>query len=69
MGISTKIFQEAFSKLNTPVVVFIVEKPIFNKASIYWYEHNGFEFSAIFDGEYKGESFKFLIYVNWNGAI
>ena len=68
MGIGTKIFQEAFSKLNTPVVVFIVEKPIFNKASIYWHEYNGFILEAISDGDYKGKFFKFLIYINWNNT-
>jgi ribosomal protein S18 acetylase RimI-like enzyme len=65
-GIGTVIFQEALSKLKTPVVAFIVEKPLFNKASIYWHEHNGFEFSAISDGEYKGKSFKFRIFIHWN---
>ncbi|MHA2391959.1 MAG: hypothetical protein ACXAEX_08305 [Promethearchaeota archaeon] len=36
--------------LDNPVVAFIVEKPIFNKASVYWHKHNGFEFSAISGG-------------------
>ena len=65
-GVGTAIFQEALSKLNTPVVAFIVEKPIFNKASIYWHEHNGFEFSAISDGKYKEKDFKFQIFIHWN---
>ena len=60
-GIGTVIFQEALSKLDAPVVAFIVEKPIFNKASVYWHEHNGFTLQAISDGEYKQQSFKFLI--------
>ena len=64
--VGTTIFQEALLKLNTPVVAFIVEKPIFNKASIYWHEYNGFEFSAISDGEYKGKAFKFQIFIHWN---
>ena len=67
-GVGTVIFQEALLKLDVPVVAFIVEKPIFNKASVYWHEHNGFTLEAISDGEYKGKSFKFLIYVNWNST-
>ncbi len=67
-GIGTRIFKKALGDLNTPIVAFIVEKPIFNKASVYWHEHNGFKREAISDGEYKGESFKFLIYINWNNT-
>jgi len=65
-GVGTVIFQEALLKLDAPVVAFIVEKPIFNKASVHWHEHNGFKLEAISDGDYKGKSFKFLIYINWN---
>jgi len=65
-GVGTAIFQKALLKLKTPVVAFIVEKPLFNKASVYWHEHNGFAFSAISDGEYKGKAFKFQIFVHWN---
>jgi ribosomal protein S18 acetylase RimI-like enzyme len=65
-GIGTAIFQKALAKVNTPIVAFIVEKPIFNKASVYWHEHNGFEFSAISDGEYKEKDFKFQIFIHWN---
>jgi ribosomal protein S18 acetylase RimI-like enzyme len=66
MGIGTTIFQKALMNLDNPVVAFIVEKPIFNKASVYWHEHNGFEFSAISGGEYKGKEFKFQIFIHWN---
>ncbi|MHA2123549.1 MAG: hypothetical protein ACW990_20315, partial [Promethearchaeota archaeon] len=65
-GIGTAIFQKALLKINTPVVAFIVEKPLFNKASVFWHENNGFEFSAISDGEYKGKDFKFQILIHWN---
>jgi len=65
-GVGTVIFQKALLKLDTPIVAFIVEKPIFNKASVYWHEHNGFILEAISGGDYKGKSFKFLIYINWN---
>ena len=67
-GVGSVIFQEALLKLDAPVVAFIVERPIFNKASVYWHEHNGFTLEAISDGDYKGKSFKFLIYVNWNST-
>jgi len=67
-GVGTVIFQKAVLKLDTPIVAFIVEKPIFNKASVYWHEHNGFILEAISDGDYKEKSFKFLIYINWNKA-
>ena len=65
-GVGTTMYQEALLKITTPVVAFIVEKPIFNKASVYWHEHNGFELSAISGGEYKGKAFKFQIFVHWN---
>jgi ribosomal protein S18 acetylase RimI-like enzyme len=65
-GIGTTIFNEALTNLDTPVVAFIVEKPLFNKASIFWHEANGFEFSAISGGEYKGKEFKFQIFIHWN---
>jgi len=68
-GVGTVIFQKALLKLDAPVVAFIVEKPLFNKASVYWHEHNGFKLEAISDGDYKGKSFKFLIYINWNKEI
>ncbi|HEC40106.1 hypothetical protein LCGC14_0784630 [marine sediment metagenome] len=65
-GVGAALYQECLLKITTPVVAFIVEKPIFNKASVYWHEHNGFEFSATSDGEYKGKAFKFQIFVHWN---
>ena len=65
-GVGTTMYQEALPKITTPVVAFIVEKPIFNKASVYWHEHNGFELSAISGGEYKGKTFKFQIFVHWS---
>ncbi|NVM38266.1 MAG: GNAT family N-acetyltransferase [Candidatus Lokiarchaeota archaeon] len=65
-GVGTAIFQKSLTLLDTPVVAFIVEKPLFNKASIYWHEYNGFEFSAISEGQYKGKTFKFQIFIHWN---
>lgn len=65
-GIGTAIFQKVLEEVDNPIVAFIVEKPLFNKASVYWHEHNGFEFSAISDGKYKGKDFKFQIFIHWN---
>ncbi len=65
-GVGTAIFKKALKEIDTPIVAFIVEKPLFNKASIYWHEYNGFVFSAISDGEYKGKLFKFQIFIHWN---
>jgi len=65
-GVGTAIFQKSLIAINTPIVAFIVEKPLFNKASIYWHEYNGFEFSAINNSEYKGKVFKFQIFIHWN---
>ena len=53
-GVGTAIFQKGLLKINTPVVAFIVEKPLFNKAS------------AISNGEYIGKAFKFQIFIHWN---
>ncbi|MFX0002643.1 MAG: GNAT family N-acetyltransferase [Candidatus Hodarchaeota archaeon] len=65
-GIGTAIFQKALKSINTPIVAFIVEKPLFNKASAHWHENNGFKFSGISGGKYKGKSFKFQIFIHWN---
>lgn len=65
-GVGTAIFQKSLKIINTPIVAFIVEEPIFNKASFYWHIRNGFEFSAVSIGEYKGKVFKFQIFVHWN---
>ena len=65
-GVGTVIFQRALNGLNTPVVAFIVEEPLMNKASIYWHERNGFNYNATSGGKYKGKSFKFQIFIHWN---
>ncbi len=65
-GVGSVIFLNSLKLINTPIVAFIVEEPLFNKASVYWHKRNGFEFSAISDGEYKGKAFKFQIFVHWN---
>jgi ribosomal protein S18 acetylase RimI-like enzyme len=65
-GIGSVIMNKIISDVDKPIVAFIVEVPLTNKASIYWHERNGFELVARSDGEYKGKIFKFVIYVNWN---
>jgi len=65
-GIGSEIFQKALQGLNTPVVAFIVEEPLMNKASIYWHKNNGFKLKATSGGQYKGKSFKFQIFIHWN---
>ena len=65
-GIGTAIFQTILSKIDYPIVAFIVEKPILNKASREWHIYNGFEFVGTNISEYKGMDFKFQIFVNWN---
>ena len=65
-GVGTAIFQKVLKSIHTPIVAFIVEKPLFNKASIYWHESNGFEFSGVSNGTYKGKKFKFQIFIHWN---
>ena len=65
-GIGSAIINKILSDVDKPIVAFIVEVPLTNKASIYWHERNGFELGAKSDGEYKGKIFKFVIYVNWN---
>jgi ribosomal protein S18 acetylase RimI-like enzyme len=65
-GVGSSLIKKALSDLELPVVAFVVEEPLKNKASMYWHEQNGFELAAKSDGEYKGQLFKFFIYVNWN---
>lgn len=65
-GVGRAIFKKILMEVDTPIVAFIVEKPLFNKASAYWHEHNGFVFSAISECEYKGRPFKFQIFIHWN---
>jgi len=65
-GVGSAIFKKALMEVDTPIVAFIVEKPLFNKASVYWHEYNGFDFSGISEGEYRGKAFKFQIFIHWN---
>jgi hypothetical protein len=65
-GIGKAIIAEALYKLHFPVVAFIVEQPLANKASAYWHEKCGFELVGTCDGSYKGKKFEWKIYLNWN---
>jgi ribosomal protein S18 acetylase RimI-like enzyme len=65
-GIGTSLFKKALRNIKTPIVAFIVEKPLFNKASLDWHIYNGFTFSGLSKGKYKGKAFKFQIFIHWN---
>ncbi|MHA1670697.1 MAG: GNAT family N-acetyltransferase [Promethearchaeota archaeon] len=64
-GVGTAIFNEMLLNLNVPIVSFIVEIPIANKASVKWHEHLGFDLAATCDGNYKSKKFKWWIYIFW----
>jgi ribosomal protein S18 acetylase RimI-like enzyme len=65
-GIGTALFKKALKNIKSPIVAFIVEKPLFNRASLDWHNYNGFTFSGISEGEYKGKAFKYQILIHWN---
>ncbi|MHA1192732.1 MAG: GNAT family N-acetyltransferase [Promethearchaeota archaeon] len=64
-GVGTAIFNEMLLNLDVPIVSFIVEVPLANKASARWHEHLGFDLAATCDGDYKGKKFKWWIYIFW----
>ena len=64
--VGTLIMNKILDNIAVPIVAFIVEVPLANIASARWHKHNGFEFSAISGGEYKGKEFKFQIFIHWN---
>ena len=65
-GIGTAIFNEMLLHIDVPIVSFIVEFPLANKASAKWHEQLGFDLAATCDGDYKGKKFKWWIYIFWN---
>lgn len=65
-GIGRSIISEALFNLRYPVVAFIVEQPLANKASALWHEKCGFELVGTCDGSYKGKTFEWKVYLNWN---
>jgi ribosomal protein S18 acetylase RimI-like enzyme len=65
-GVGTAILNQILANTEGPVVAFIVEIPLANKASALWHEANGFELVATCDGIYKEKKFQWRIYVHWN---
>lgn len=65
-GVGYAIISKALYDIKSPFVAFIVEKPLANKASIFWHEYCGFELVGTADGGYKGQKFEWKIYINWN---
>ena len=65
-GVATTILKKILTDVNLPIVAFIVDLPLANKASSYWHENNNFELGATCDGEYKGKKFQWSIYIHWN---
>jgi len=65
-GIGTAIMKKILTVIKLPIVAFIVNLPLGNKASAVWHEYNGFKLAAICDGEYKEQKFEWSIYIHWN---
>jgi hypothetical protein len=65
-GVATLILKKILVDVDLPVVAFIVDLPLANKASSYWHENNNFKLGATCDGEYKGKTFQWSIYIHWN---
>lgn len=65
-GVGTAILNRILANTEVPIVAFIVEVPLTNKASALWHEANRFELVATCDGKYKKKKFQWRIYVHWN---
>lgn len=65
-GVGTAILKKIQATVDVPVVAFIVELPLANKASALWHKNNGFDLAATCDGEYKKKKFQWSIYIHWN---
>ncbi|MFX0042552.1 MAG: GNAT family N-acetyltransferase [Candidatus Hodarchaeota archaeon] len=65
-GVGTAILNQILTNTVVPIVAFIVEVPLANKASARWHEYNGFERAAKCDGIYKEKKFQWWIYIHWN---
>ena len=65
-GIATMIMKFILKNTQSPIVAFIVKKPLYNKASALWHEFNGFELVGTADGHYKNKLFEWYIYIHWN---
>ncbi len=60
-----RIFKLSINR-NIPLVAFIVELPLANKASALWHKNNRFDLAATCDGEYKKKKFQWSILIHWN---
>ena len=65
-GVGIAILNQILANTGVPIVAFIVEIPLANKASALWHEYNGFELAATCDGIYKEKKFQWWIYIHWN---
>ncbi len=65
-GIATAILKQILADIDSPIVAFIVKKPLENKASVLWHEYNGFKLVGTADGKYKGIFFEWNIYIHFN---
>lgn len=65
-GVGIAILNQILANTEVPIVAFIVEIPLPNKASALWHEYNGFELTATCDGIYKDKKFQWGIYIHWN---
>ncbi len=65
-GVGIAILNQILANTGVPIVAFIVEIPLANKASALWHEYNGFELVATCDGIYKEKKFQWWIYIHWN---
>ncbi len=65
-GVGTDILKKILTDSEVPIVAFIVDAPLANKASALWHEYNDFKLEATCDGEYKGKKFLWSIYIHWN---
>ena len=64
--IGKNLFYKIISDNMSPIVSFIVKKPLANNASARWHEHLGFKMEATCDGRYKKKHFEWWIYIYWN---
>lgn len=65
-GVGSAIISKALANIRNPIIAFIVERPLANKASVIWHEKCGFKLVGTCDGFYKGETFEWKIFINWN---
>ncbi len=62
-GVGKAIMQHVIPLMITPIVSFIVKKPLANLASSKWHTNVGFKLIGLADGAYKNTSFEWEIYL------